>query len=116
MSKAVADTLRRARAKIEEGWCQGSSARDAIGSRVDPLSIYAVQWCTVGAIEAVCRTYTLSLESRAALRRIAPEELVDFNDHRRRTKEDILDLYHQAIAANEAIVDGEPAPYRDAER
>lgn len=45
--------LARASEFLEGGWCQGASARDAIGEPIDPSSIFARKWSVAGALERV---------------------------------------------------------------
>lgn len=45
-----AKVLRRAAEIVEQGWCQGSKARDCLGRQVHPLSPVATQWCEAGAV------------------------------------------------------------------
>jgi len=40
------------------GWCQGASARDAVGEVIDPSSAFARQWSIAGALERVWRRST----------------------------------------------------------
>ena len=48
--------LKRARDKIASAvhWCQGARAKNAAGTSVEPDSPNAVQWCSTGALLAVC--------------------------------------------------------------
>jgi hypothetical protein len=41
---------RRAAELVDQGWCQGSMARDQYGDNIDVLSPRAVQWCYMGAV------------------------------------------------------------------
>lgn len=43
--------LVRASDLLESGWCQGASARDAIGEPIDPSSAFARRWSIAGALE-----------------------------------------------------------------
>jgi hypothetical protein len=43
------EILRATRAKLEQGWCKGATARDASGAPVPPNAEEAVCWCVFGA-------------------------------------------------------------------
>ncbi|MGH3029366.1 MAG: DUF6197 family protein [Gaiellaceae bacterium] len=50
--------LARASELLESGWCQGASARDAIGEPIDASSVFARRWSIGGALERVWRRGT----------------------------------------------------------
>jgi hypothetical protein len=52
------EVLTATKAKLREGTCKGSYARDAAGSPVAPVSPRAVAWCPAGAILLVTKAGT----------------------------------------------------------
>ncbi len=104
----VVETLKAARKKIEGkfNWTQGAAARDVIGDAVNADSQYAVSWCALGAIDAVCPKdeYAIWCSCLNHLSNACPnhpEKMVQMgvlsvND--RGTHEGVLKLYDDAIA------------------
>jgi hypothetical protein len=98
----VASALRAARAKIERGWCKNDYAVDEEGLSVLPTNPRATNFCAVGALRSLGLHIDLFIEAERALSsQIGWEVVVDWNDKRGRTKQDVLDLYDQAIASLE---------------
>jgi len=56
--KLATEFLVRASDLLESGWCQGASARDAIGEPIDASSVFARRWSIAGALERVWRRST----------------------------------------------------------
>lgn len=90
--------LERAIARIERGWTQGASARDAAGERVylahDPK---AVCWCLVGAIQAEERKQFRASDALYnvlfdKLPRKGFRNLSEWNDEPGRTRDEVLAL------------------------
>lgn len=109
------EILRAARAKVEQGWTQGARAATDGREEVSPLSPFATCFCSLGAIDAVCRldfAFMVDEYARnayAQLRRAAcgdegtwPGGLSNWNDTPGRTKAEVLDAFDRAIAAAEA--------------
>lgn len=109
MSNAVADLLRRARARIAtpETWCKGSFARNASGRKCKASSAHAVAFCAEAAIWADCAD-----DQRGDVKRRAFDLIEDamgnsdiraFNDAPATTHFDVLAAYDRAVAAAEAV-------------
>ncbi len=101
MTKTVKDVLIAARAKIEQGWTQGASARDALSNAVAFDDQNATCWCMVGALFAAEPIDDmLRVDARLSLR-IHPARvgISRFNDTPGRTKEEVLAVFDKAIAA-----------------
>ena len=97
----VEQVLIAARAKIAQGWCKGTSARDVDGWPVAPRSDEACAWCIVGAVRAVLRI-TVSpcghvFRLLAASARTDLADLAFWNDKRSRTKKQVFAVYDDAI-------------------
>ena len=102
-----AEILDRARDLIEQGWSQGSDARDDAGSPVEPWSSAASSWSLLGALAVAAdivadpRAQVGSL--RAALGGLA--ELIDdpslesWNDAAARTPQEVIDALDGARRA-----------------
>ena len=58
----------------------------------------ACSWCATGAIQAVVPINIDPLQYYDLLTTLAPYGIVLFNDDTNRTKEDILEVYDEAIA------------------
>lgn len=117
MQNAVLDLLKAARATIEQGWCQESPALDAEGEVVNPTDPTAIEWDIDGAFEKNAAEYT-DYEVRKAEACVwfhagwinedyhfgtyeDVPELVDWNDTKGRTKEEVLEAFERAIREQE---------------
>lgn len=82
-------------------WCQGASARDAIGFDVSPTDPTACQWCALGALWA--EPAADWEEPRALLRQAARQlhggasGVARLNDDARTTHCDVMAIYDRAI-------------------
>ena len=96
-------------AGIEQGWCQGASARDGQGRPVQPWSPDATRWTAIGALVAVSarrRRVTSDLEQEIAGFQRANVALLeamgyspaDWNDRPERTREDVLAAFERTCA------------------
>lgn len=114
-------SLRTARAKVEQGWCQNVMAVDAEGDRTQTLSRDACAWCLLGALDLGVKSHCTSLpeieqyaeishqvlvmayESIRALGwEIEAGEIEKWNDHASRTQTEVLAaLDHAIIMAEE---------------
>lgn len=94
--------LKKAKALIQQGWCQGAYARSSSGLEVFSDKD-AVSYCVSGAIRSVVRhtEYDKFLLERAlnlALPLLDRKRgLVNWNDSSVRTKEQVLCLFDKAI-------------------
>lgn len=95
--------LTSARAKIEQGWCQGSLARNADGKRTGERASDAICWCAIGACWANADTSNLAA---CEVIRQATDKLSDavgarainiWNDSPTRTKAEVLAAFDRAI-------------------
>jgi len=93
------------RANIERGWTQKAYVRDSIGARVWPPDHPNVTcYCLDGSLLAV--DWNVALENRPLardllLRKVARRgycTIAAFNDAQGRKKEEILEVYDEAIA------------------
>lgn len=99
---STADVLRKAKVKIEQGWCQLASARDASGNPVHPGSPSACEFCMTGAIEAAAGMMSRNeyLDLSKHVRSSLPVQALgipSWNDSRLRTKEEVLAVFDKAI-------------------
>lgn len=97
------ELLTEARALIAQGWTQHYTARDAAGDPVPTNKQEACSFCAVGALMAVGRPqdFEASLHAAAVLLAALPEpftSIVDFNDAKGRTQDEVLALFDLAIA------------------
>lgn len=93
--------LKRAKKRIEKGWCQREYAVGAAGVPCGPRNPAAVSWCAVGALEA-CTQDWLAIDTcrellEESLLKGATQYLQIFNDRPGITKEDVINLYNRAI-------------------
>lgn len=104
--------LARASELLMTGWCQGASARDAVGEVIDPSSAFARQWSIAGALERVWRRSTfdpdvaLSAFVRASLALAAAtgDAPQRWNDEAGRTFDETL----EAVLDAQRLVDWAP--------
>lgn len=101
--EAVARLLARARARVAAGWCQRFFAVDDGWNRVvEPESAFATHFCVRGALMAD-KQWDVVPQARNALMRIVgagtTNDLSVWNDHPKRTQQDVLDAFDRAIAA-----------------
>jgi hypothetical protein len=97
------EVLVKARAKIEQGWTQGTFARNGNQEYVYPTDSDAVSWCVRGAICVVVVEETEDLGFRArrllASANQITEGLAVWNDTPGRTQAEVLAAFDKAIAA-----------------
>lgn len=103
-----AEILKGARAKIEQGWCQGYYARDAVGRDVSYNSPSACSYCLSGALWASATAAGLDVHAVDRcfdLLRHGVSELnpMIWQDKPERTKEEVLARFDQAIVKAEAL-------------
>lgn len=97
----VVEVLQGARAKIVQGWCQDTAAKDAHGKGVMVADPEACSWCVLGAIWS-CTAYGSDVELAAedTFRRVLPGSYASirlWNDRPKRTKEEVLRAFDRAI-------------------
>lgn len=81
-----------ARARIERGWTQYTLARNSNSKEVHSDDPSAVAWCVIGS------TKCSDVDAREALREtLGSSNLVAWNDHPSRTKEDVLELFDKTM-------------------
>ena len=92
---AARNTLIRARALIEQGWCQHRSRCSIEGN---------VQHCMLGALDSVAHGLTEREGAKSALLSVIPAQalypfgsITAWNDAFGRTKSEVLDKYDEAI-------------------
>lgn len=95
-----AEILRKAKALIENGWCQGSNAKDSAGDRCDERSDRAASFCALGALVRI-----RSLECQDEYPWTAPtylipvihsNDIVGWNDAPSRTKAEVVEAFERA--------------------
>ena len=98
------NVLQDARKLLEQGWTKGVCARDIDGKPVNTRDAEACSWCPEGAIYAIEQNWHIVDEALSLLlllvNRFSNREYDDvdeFNDHPGTTKEDVLELFDQAI-------------------
>lgn len=92
------EDLIKAREKIEKGWCQGVTARNAKGRAVSFNATEAARFCILGAVHAVTEYPAYSIEILFKAMRaqgVGSISLNAYNDSR--TKRDVLSLFDDAI-------------------
>lgn len=90
---------------VRGGWCQGASARDADGNRVDPTSAVACTWSAPGALERAWASHEdrfgLGLDAferaNLALATAAGDVPQAWNDAPGRTLHQVLDALAEAM-------------------
>lgn len=108
MTKAVADVLRAARAKIAtpERWTQDSYARSKYGYPIASEAAQAVCWCGFGAIRAVTQDDDLRQLAFDTLHGLTRNHsFPDWQDglsHTKRGHAAVLRAFDRAIAAEDA--------------
>ena len=95
----TAEKLIAARKLIEQGWTQGTYARDANGEDVDATDDRAVCWCSYGAI---VRAYDEDFEAAEAARdvlraAVGTKYAASWNDAPERTQAEVLQAFDDAI-------------------
>lgn len=109
MTEEVRRLLTYARALIEKGWTKGASARNAARASVSEYSAAACAFCTIGALrrayldchafagELYAATDALTDQLPARRRGLGRATILQYNDNRQRTKEEILALFDAAL-------------------
>lgn len=115
--------LRMAKHLINRGWCQGASARDEDGEKLDYATHdNAVTWCATGALSKAADMLVKSVPPATHLVALTtvfemttaylsePEwrgeggmfpSVIEYNDMKTTTKQDIHVLFNKAISALE---------------
>lgn len=104
----VLTALESGKAKIRQGWCKGTYARDDRGTAIDLHSPYAVAFCMKGAI-GLDPDAELQLMNAANLVEFAStsslasvyENVAGFNDDPQTEHRHVLGLFDWAIALRE---------------
>jgi hypothetical protein len=95
------EVLKKAKEKIEQGWCQHVIAKDREGTKVPADSPEAIQWCSVGAIASIYAKQdvfiTFTPEYNLILKVLKTESLAEWNDRPKRTIEEVLAAFDKAI-------------------
>jgi hypothetical protein len=97
---AVSTKLREARALIERGWTQGSSARTETGDPIGVSSKCAAQWCILGAVCATADGMEDEIKALDTLEGVTdarPGYIAEWNDAPERTQADVLAAFDRAI-------------------
>lgn len=99
--KRAVTVLKRARARIEKGWCRSVFAKDSLGRRVDPASETACRWCAVGAMKAdskIASNDVICKAIKSAYHALPPTSCAveAFNDNQK-SKHAVLALFDRAI-------------------
>jgi hypothetical protein len=96
---SVVEVLKRAKERIERGWCRGQFAVNAHNEPVSELSQEACRWCTSGAFYAVCNDMDERNMARDVFRKVIDDEnITRWNDSPGRTKREVLAAFDKAIA------------------
>jgi hypothetical protein len=92
---AAADLLAK-----PNGWCQGTLARDANGTPVEPESLEACSFCAIGAIEKIAPSGTYHAQrARYKLSKVLPDMAISFfNDTKGRTQDDVVAAFRKAAS------------------
>jgi hypothetical protein len=87
---------------VEQGWCQGTEARDASGGATDVDSADATSWSLLGALQAtMVANPTIDLQGigdavAALAELIMDPSLANWNDSEVRTKLEVLSVLKDA--------------------
>lgn len=96
------DNLIEVKKLIEKGWTKHSFAIDENGKSVFECNPKATCFCLMGAVHAVCWHYSDKLEKIKEIQNllfsILGENIINWNDHPDRKKEDVLNLLDKGIA------------------
>lgn len=105
--KTIKSILRKARALVKKGWCQGASARNSDGKPLHSDHPDAVSYCAMGAIRAAgvsvgfpygpIEGAALALCDAESLQGI--HEIGAWNDSQLMRQADVIDAFDRAIAA-----------------
>jgi hypothetical protein len=103
--------LHDAGALVEQGWCQGTEARDATGRAIDVDAVNATSWSLLGALQATTAADpSIQLQDigdavAALAELIMDPSLADWNDSEARTKLEVLSVLKDAeVLALEQLV------------
>jgi hypothetical protein len=95
--------LTKARACVDAGWTQNAYGRTEEGKGTGYADPAAVAYCMVGALYHAMpneESYGIVTPALDALIAVAgTQQLIRFNDHPKRTKEEVLAVYDRAIEA-----------------
>ena len=100
-----------AQSRIRQGWTQNTSARDVDGNPCMSQSSKAVCWCTLGALSAA-KVRDLPEDVRTIVYRSlevavkafgGPSDTARWNDEPHRTKEDVIEVFDEAIRIAETL-------------
>lgn len=109
------ELLHEAGALVEQGWCQGTEARDASGAVIDAGDRNATAWSLLGALQATTagdpttRIEDVGDAVAALAELIMDPSLANWNDAASRTKLEVLALLEDA----EVLALAQVATYRD---
>lgn len=104
----IIEIIKRAIARIEQGWVQSALARDANNRQVPATSVHACKWCLLGAIWASTASGVLEPEVAVEvartlrLRGYTNTSLASFNDTKGRSKAEVLQLLADTLIRLEA--------------
>lgn len=106
------EILTKAKELIEKGWTKEYYARDKHENKVDTLDASACYFCSFGAYYRVCHDLGFGISGVAhnyfdiAIKEIKGESMsiVDFNDSRFTTKEDVLKMYDRVIELSKTSI------------
>lgn len=91
--------LKIVRALIQQGWTQGTYAKNGKNQSCFPRDPHAVSWCLLGACARTRNEINTTFVLQAILRRRGVNPLLSaWNDAEHRTKQEVLDLINEAIA------------------
>lgn len=106
------EVLRKIRALIAQGWCQGDAAQDVHGHALVVGSPHATAWCLVGAVNRITlnNSYKSPWNVYTLFKNALPDKdkifgctgltsLIAWNDAPHRTQADVLALLDRAILA-----------------
>jgi hypothetical protein len=109
------ELLHEAGLLVEQGWCQGTEARDAQGAAIDVGALDAAEWSLLGALQASTagdpstRIQDVGDAVAALAELIMDPSLANWNDAAARTKLDVLSVLKDA----EVLALGQIVTYHD---
>jgi hypothetical protein len=103
--------LHDARVLVEQGWCQGTEARDASGRAIEVDASEAASWSLLGALQATAvADPSIQLQDvgdavAALAELIVDPSLANWNDSEARTKLEVLGVLKDAeVSAIEQLM------------
>ena len=105
------ETFKEGRKRVKAGWTQGIWARDITGATVATDDSSAVEWCAIGAVKGPNQNAALHWLRHVIQLEMDPMEvevlilaqfIIDWNDEKDRTQEEVVAAFDEVIRRIEA--------------